>query len=1197
MNTYPRAILFGLIVFAQAVFSTSVQAQVCAAPGRDGVTFSRNSYFPGIGAANAGTNTVNIGAARVDADASTTPFAVGDLALVIQMQDAPIDNSNTASYGNGVAGDPAQGSLPFPSANAGAGVYEFKRVTAVSAGSISFDSPLTNSYITANAGATNGQRRFQVLRVPQFASVSLPGGTINTPAWDGNTGGLAVIDSSGQLNLNSTTIDASGKGFRGGGSRFNNPINGPTDYALADAAADTLGASKGEGIAGTPKFVRGTVVTGGYTGLDLLASGYPSGLDYARGAPGNAGGGGTQHNAGGGGGSNAGAGGIGGRSFGFYNANNTGTCVQFAVNFFSCDGDGAREMGGLGGAAYPPTDASRIFLGGGGGAGDNNNAGDNPFAPQASGGNGGGLVFIRARQIVGNGTINSNGQNGEPAGRDAAGGGGGGGTVVVVTDSTSIPGLQVNTSGGRGGNTGLPLTGGETQGTGGGGGGGAFIRSSGLVTTGPINIPGGLPGNNEPVAGISNQLGALSGAGGVANINFAGAEIPNPNSCYPQLTVAKTTTSPSRSTPADTTAQYTVSITNAPSVGAAVGVSLNDILPTPFTLSGTTANVVYGGGSLGPNPATATGPSTVVIGTPGGTAADSFFIPPSGVVTVTFLVNLNNAPTGLYENSATTSYSDPTRAAASTVSPGGNYNLNTGVVPGSNYNSASTNNEDIAIIQPSAPISCTADEDRVTFNFGSAAQAADTAAGRTATWTAGTTANTYRVGSVGSLASNTISFTTSLSPGVAYVAGFPNQGIQGGIANSLDLNMNSNAPGDFLRFRLTFSRPMNKVRFTMLDIDRSAPNGPFHDTMEVRGFLNGNTSTIPVITPVTPASYILSTTTVGGRLIDRQQIGAGDNNCLNTDPACNAQIDLPNPVDGVEVLFIAGSGFANPNTQRVGFNNFSYCVPKRELVLTKVDVTPTFVVGATGTYTLSITNRGGAATSAPVVIQDILQLPGVSFVNPQPATAGFSCIVSTTTYAGDTVNCSNPTGLAANSTVTPTLLVNVADSVTATNFDNKAKVAGGGDPSKPNLASTGPISGCVASNEGYAGGGTAYFSGGDTFAGCAFENTLLARQARLSVTKDNGTLMLIAGSSTTYTVTFVNGGPSAANNAIVSDSPSAGLSACTVLSCTPGGSATAASCPATPANLLNPGGTALPVFPSNASVTFLLRCNVTATGL
>lgn len=679
------------------VAATLVQAQVCAAPGKDGVTFSRNTYFPGSGTAAAGSSIVSHGAARSDANAATTPFSVGDLALVIQMQDALVNNTDTGAYGDGVAGDPATGSTNLRSV----GLYEFKRVVAATAGSITLDSPLANTYTTANADATSGNRRFQVVRVPQFASVTLPGGTLNVTPWNGSTGGLYVLDASGTLNLNGTTISANAAGFRGGGSQPATEMWGSnvTTYASAQTAGappPNLGAAKGEGIAGTPRFVRSdTVVSNGFTGINLGVSGYANSFDLARGAAGNAGGGGTQHNAGGGGGGNAGTGGRGGNTYGTYSTTNTGGCVQFAANFFACGGDGARAMGGFGGLGIAPT-ATRLFLGGGGGAGETNNAGDNPTVPQGSGGHGGGLIFVRARTVTGNGLFSANGGTGQPAGRDAAGGGGAGGTVVLVTESTSVPGLQVSVNGGAGGNTGLPLRGNETQGTGAGGGGGAFIRTTGL-TVGAVQTTGGTAGVNTPVNGITNTFGGTGGAGGVANVNFSGTQFPNASSCFPQLTVVKSTTTATRSVPTDTTAGYVISVSNATGVGAAVGVAVTDVLPTPFTRQSGTASVALGAGALGPSPAPATGTSTVTIATPGGDTATSFFIPPGGGVTLTFAVNLNGATPGTYQNPAATLYSDPTRTVAGgLVTPGGTY-AGSGTAGGSNYASGSSTQEDVSI--------------------------------------------------------------------------------------------------------------------------------------------------------------------------------------------------------------------------------------------------------------------------------------------------------------------------------------------------------------------------------------------------------------------------------------------------------------------------------------------------------------------
>lgn len=687
-----------LLALALALLVPLAQAQVCAAPGKDGVAFSRNTYFPGIGNANVGNTVVNFGTVRSDTNAASTPFAAGDLALIIQMQDALINNTDSSAYGDGAAGDPATGSTSLRSA----GFYEFKRVVSATGSAINLDTPLLNSYSTTNADGTSGQRRYQVVRVPQFASLTLPGGTLNVTPWNGETGGLLVLDVSGTLALNGTTINADAVGFRGGGSQEATVISGSniTTYASGQVAGTppaNLGAAKGEGIAGTPRFVRGeTVVVNGYTGINLGTSGYPNGLDLARGAAANAGGGGTQHNAGGGGGGNAGTGGQGGNSFGMYSNTDIGGCVSFGPGYFSCDGDGSRAVGGFGGLGLAPV-ASRLLLGGGGGAGESNNGFDYAGVPQGSGGNGGGLIFVRARAVTGNGVFSANGGSGQPGGRDAAGGGGAGGTVVLVSESASVPGLQVSVNGGAGGNTGLPLTGGETQGTGGGGGGGAFIRTTGL-TTGATSVAGGVSGQNTPVNGVSNPFGAAAGAGGAANVNFGGTQFPNPSSCFPALTVSKSTTTPTRTVPTDATAQYQVVVNNASGVGAAVGVAVTDALPSPFTRASTTAVAQLGGGSLGPTPSTASGTSTVTIATPGGSTATAYFIPPGGGVTLTFSVNLNSAAPGTYQNPANALYSDPTRSVAGgTVSPGGAYASGGGSAGGSNYAAVSGTQEDVSI--------------------------------------------------------------------------------------------------------------------------------------------------------------------------------------------------------------------------------------------------------------------------------------------------------------------------------------------------------------------------------------------------------------------------------------------------------------------------------------------------------------------
>ena len=117
-----------------------------------------------------------------------------------------------------------------------------------------------------------------------------------------------------------------------------------------------------------------------------------------RGAPANAGAGGTDgdpvkndQNAGGGGGANGGAGGFGGDS---WNSN--------------------LSVGGEGGVIYPAT-INRVAMGGGGGAGTRNNS---DLDNQASGGAaGGGIIIIRTYALSGIGTLTANGisaYNGTP---------------------------------------------------------------------------------------------------------------------------------------------------------------------------------------------------------------------------------------------------------------------------------------------------------------------------------------------------------------------------------------------------------------------------------------------------------------------------------------------------------------------------------------------------------------------------------------------------------------------------------------------------------------------------------------------------------------------------------------------------------------------------------------------------------------
>jgi uncharacterized repeat protein (TIGR01451 family) len=130
-------------------------------------------------------------------------------------------------------------------------------------------------------------------------------------------------------------------------------------------------------------------------------------------------------------------------------------------------------------------------------------------------------------------------------------------------------------------------------------------------------------------------------------------------------------------------------------------------------------------------------------------------------------------------------------------------------------------------------------------------------------------------------------------------------------------------------------------------------------------------------------------------------------------------------------------------------------------------------------------------------------------------------------------------------------------------------------------------------------GSTLTVAGADAAIVCRITNTRAS--ANLSITKASTTTPVTAGGTITYSIVATNNGPSAANNAIVSDD----WTTVPGLDCSTGTATCAASgtggtqCPApasvTPAALQ--AGLAIPVFPNGGIVTFTLQCTVTASGL
>ena len=480
---------FGLFAIPFLFFwAQNSHAQICGNPGRDGsglISGIVNTYYAGTASVPSGANLIPVGKST----GFNKEISAGDLVLVIQMQDASINTANSNQYGDGITGSGI-------TSLGNSGKYEYVLASGpISGGNLPIiglgpGNGLINSYYASSASSTKGQSTFQIIRVPQYQSITLSSG-LTAPYWNGSTGGVLVLDISGNCDLGSANVSVIGKGFRGGGSvqLFGNKDDSQyKNNDFVNYSTDGFNGSKGEGIAGTPRYtysLSNGIVT------DNTQEGYPGG-SFARGAPGNAGGGATDgdflnndDNSGGGGGSNQGKGGLGG--FGW---------------------QAPTVQGGYGGSALPAS-PTILFMGGGGGAGSRNNY----SSFDASGGPGGGIIMIRAGSVSGAGTLDASGSPGLSPSQEGGGGGGAGGSIMFTTTSGGATNLTAIALGGNGGNA-WPQVGTfgfmglNYHGPGGGGSGGLVYTNFSLSNA---NVLGGIHGTTTTDL---NTYGSSSGSSG-----------------------------------------------------------------------------------------------------------------------------------------------------------------------------------------------------------------------------------------------------------------------------------------------------------------------------------------------------------------------------------------------------------------------------------------------------------------------------------------------------------------------------------------------------------------------------------------------------------------------------------------------------------------------------------------------------------
>jgi gliding motility-associated-like protein len=365
------------------------------------------------------------------------------------------------------------------------GKYEFlqieKKVTPENY--IVFTSYLANVY--------NNDEKMQLVKIMTGDELNVTN-LVQASPWDGSKGGIVALMAFDRLVLGAN-ISVSGQGFRGadpednydGGCRYGLEIESTLDTCYFHYSQMNRAGYKGEGI-----------IT---TSFELL-----KGIGHAL----NGGGGGNGLYSGGAGGSNYGQGGDGGQQY-------DGGCGTEVLEF---------AQGGFG-AETEFYGYNRIIMGGGGGAGTENT----PGRTGTSGGDGGGIVFILANTIIGNGSVTANGAS--VTGTASASGGGGGGGGVILIDVTNNDGdISLYARGGNGGSTGTNCTG-----SGGGGGGGAIMHNGSSLQATQVQASFGTRGyvdescssysgfNGSPGAVIPDLILPLNGF--LFNILYGGDTI------------------------------------------------------------------------------------------------------------------------------------------------------------------------------------------------------------------------------------------------------------------------------------------------------------------------------------------------------------------------------------------------------------------------------------------------------------------------------------------------------------------------------------------------------------------------------------------------------------------------------------------------------------------------------------------------
>ena len=301
----------------------------------------------------------------------------GDLTIGSNTTEAPIDSScsgtaaatslsaTNASFAGG------QFILIHQTRGTGAGAWELNKIASYTAGTITTQFPLKNTY------TDSGASQAQVLVIKQYNNYTVSSTfTLTGKGWDGNVGGITVVMAKTAINIAGTISQKGSDGRTSSGATPILPLDGGGYRGGGSRDSINSFGGQGEGQNGD----RGTASSS------------------ANGMGGGGGGGNATFNNGGGG--------------GHATAGLAGSASQ------STNG----AAGGTGGAANLTT---MLFGGGGGGA--TGTAGSNTVSAC----NGGGIVILIAPSVTISGAINIRGGGYTVGNYPEAGGGGAGGSCLI----------------------------------------------------------------------------------------------------------------------------------------------------------------------------------------------------------------------------------------------------------------------------------------------------------------------------------------------------------------------------------------------------------------------------------------------------------------------------------------------------------------------------------------------------------------------------------------------------------------------------------------------------------------------------------------------------------------------------------------------------------------------------------------------